>query len=105
MIESFQNIFKKPLTLPYPSTPIPKTEHYRGLIKYTETECIFCDRCEKACPTKAIVFTQSCEKPGIDLRNNNKAIRGKAYKKKPKKTVLITNRAKKSFMIVLFFSF
>ncbi|WP_331775352.1 4Fe-4S binding protein [Sulfurospirillum sp. 1612] len=61
MIESFSNIFKKPLTHAYPSVPIPKSAHYRGLIQYTEAECIFCDRCEKVCPTSAIVFTQDLD--------------------------------------------
>ncbi len=43
----------------YPSeNDIPVPADYRGLIVYDAEHCIFCDRCEKACPPKAIVFYQ-----------------------------------------------
>ena len=61
IIESFKNIFKEPLTHDYPNKPIQRVKNYRGLIKYTQEQCIFCDKCEKVCPTKAIVFTQNLD--------------------------------------------
>lgn len=61
IIESFKNIFKEPITNDYPNTPIQRVKNYRGLIKYTQEFCIYCDKCEKVCPTKAIVFTQSLD--------------------------------------------
>ncbi len=60
-VESFKNIFKKPLTIDYPKEPIKRASRYRGLIVYDVNECIFCDKCEKVCPPKAIVFHQNMD--------------------------------------------
>jgi len=59
IVESFTNIFKKPLTKNYPAEAIKHFPKYRGLIVYDVNECIFCDKCEKVCPPKAIVFHQN----------------------------------------------
>lgn len=59
IFESFTNIFKKPVTLNYPAEPIKHRPKYRGLIAFDVNECIFCDKCEKVCPPKAIVFYQN----------------------------------------------
>lgn len=56
LIRAFKNIFTQPLTLDYPATPILKEKDYRGLIEYGEEECIYCLKCEKACPPGAILF-------------------------------------------------
>ena len=58
IIESFKNIFSKPLTSQYPYEEIIKRENYRGLIQYDKEHCNFCDKCEKVCPADAIIFTQ-----------------------------------------------
>lgn len=60
-VESFKNIFKEPITINYPQEQIKKPAKYRGLIVYDEKECIFCDKCEKVCPPKAIVFHQNMD--------------------------------------------
>lgn len=57
--ESIANIFKPTLTGSYPNEPIKKPSNYRGVIKYDESHCIFCDKCELVCPSDAIVFYQS----------------------------------------------
>ncbi|MGM0623682.1 MAG: 4Fe-4S binding protein, partial [Campylobacterota bacterium] len=54
---AFSNLFKTPLTHPYPQKQIAKQENFRGLIEYNEDACIFCLKCEKACPPQAILFT------------------------------------------------
>jgi len=54
--EAIKNLFKKPQTLNYPTEPIKKPEGYRGLIEYGEEACIYCLKCEKACPPGAILF-------------------------------------------------
>lgn len=54
--QALQNLFKKPQTLNYPIKPIEKPSGYRGLIEYCEEECIYCLKCEKACPPEAILF-------------------------------------------------
>jgi NADH-quinone oxidoreductase subunit I len=54
--KAFQNLFKKPQTIDYPVTAIVKDREYRGLIEYGEEACIYCLKCEKACPPGAILF-------------------------------------------------
>lgn len=60
--KAFTNLFKPPLTHPYPQKPIEKKDNFRGLIEYNEKECIFCLKCEKVCPPEAILFTPVNEK-------------------------------------------
>ena len=55
LLTAFTNLFKAPHTIKQ-EVVVPKD--YRGLIEYNNEECIFCDSCEKACPPKAIVFSQ-----------------------------------------------
>jgi NADH-quinone oxidoreductase subunit I len=56
MIKAFKNLFKKAQTVNYPSEPIKNPDGYRGLIQYGEDSCIYCLKCEKACPPGAILF-------------------------------------------------
>ncbi|NOQ29587.1 MAG: 4Fe-4S dicluster domain-containing protein [Helicobacteraceae bacterium] len=67
-IKAFTNLFKKPQTTTYPQDAIERTENYRGLIEYTENECIYCLKCEKACPPGAILFVP-CEDPVPNDKN------------------------------------
>ena len=61
MIDGFKNIFKTPVTTKYPSTPLKVENNYRGLIKYSDKFCIFCDKCENVCPPGAILFVQDLD--------------------------------------------
>jgi len=56
---AFSNLFRQPVTKKYPfeATYIPSD--FRGEIKYNEPNCIFCLKCEAACPPGAIIFDQS----------------------------------------------
>lgn len=56
LFKAFTNLFKKPQTIDYPASAIEKDEGYRGLIEYGQPECIYCLKCEKACPPGAILF-------------------------------------------------
>ena len=58
MIEAFKNLFRPIHTANYPAEPLPLPKDYRGLIEYSEEDCIFCDKCEKVCPPGAIIFYQ-----------------------------------------------
>lgn len=59
LIQAFTNLLKLVYTVKYPfEEDIVLPKDYRGLIKHNDEECIFCDKCEKACPPKAIVFYQ-----------------------------------------------
>jgi len=60
-IQSFKNLFKKPVTKNYPFEPTYKPKDFRGLIKYNEEKCIFCLKCESVCPPQSIIFDQSTE--------------------------------------------
>ena len=55
---AFSNLFKKPYTCDYPASPVPKPKDYRGLIEFNSEHCIWCDKCEKTCPPRAILFKQ-----------------------------------------------
>lgn len=72
--KAFKNLFKKPQTIDYPVTPIPKDEGYRGLIEYGEPNCIYCLKCEKACPPGAILFV-----PDDNPSENEKNKKGLKY--------------------------
>lgn len=67
-IKSFTNLFKEPQTIDYPNTPIQKDENHRGLIEHEEKECIYCLKCEKACPSGAILFVRT-ENPPENKKN------------------------------------
>jgi len=56
--KSFTNLVKKPYTCNYPATLVIKPKNYRGLIEHNAEHCIWCDKCEKICPPKAIIFKQ-----------------------------------------------
>lgn len=56
LAKAFTNLFKKPQTIDYPASEIEKDKDYRGLIEYCQEECIYCLKCEKACPPGAILF-------------------------------------------------
>jgi len=59
LANAWSNMFKPPHTVKYPFVgDVQVPSDYRGLILYDVEHCIFCDRCEKACPPKAIVFYQ-----------------------------------------------
>jgi ech hydrogenase subunit F len=55
VLQAFSNLFKRVHTIKEEQKLPPA---YRGLIEYNEEECIFCDKCEKVCPPKSIVFYQ-----------------------------------------------
>ena len=67
-VKALSNLYKKPQTLDYPNVPIKKEKDYRGLIEYGEEECIYCLKCEKACPPGAILFVP-VENPSKNEKN------------------------------------
>jgi NADH-quinone oxidoreductase subunit I len=68
LIHAFKNLFKKPQTVAYPAAEIEKPKDYRGLIEYSEPDCIYCLKCEKACPPGAILFVPT-DKPSDNEKN------------------------------------
>ena len=67
--KAFTNLFKEVQTIDYPASEIPKDKNYRGLIEYDADPCIFCLKCEKACPSGAILFVKV---PNPPLNEKNK---------------------------------
>ncbi len=55
------NMFRKPVTKDFPNEDTFKPDDYRGLIEFNEELCIWCRRCEMACPPGAIVFSQDID--------------------------------------------
>ncbi len=68
LFKALTNLFKKPQTIDYPATPIEKDKDYRGLIEYGEESCIYCMKCEKACPPGAILFVKT-DTPSANEKN------------------------------------
>lgn len=68
IIKAFKNLFSKPQTIDYPNTPIEKPKGNRGLIEYSEEDCIYCLKCEKACPPGSILFVAT-ENPSQNEKN------------------------------------
>ncbi len=66
------NLFKKPATIKYPFEPTYKPDDYRGLIVHNPELCIWCRRCEMACPPKAIIFSQALD--GKQTYHYNRAV-------------------------------
>ena len=73
--KAFKNLFSKPQTIDYPNTPIEKPKGNRGLIEYSEEDCIYCLKCEKACPPGSILFV-----PTENPSQNEKNKKGLEYK-------------------------
>ena len=48
--------------------PIEKDKDYRGLIEFGEEACIYCLKCEKACPPGAILFVKT-DNPSANEKN------------------------------------
>jgi NADH-quinone oxidoreductase subunit I len=68
LVKAFKNLFKTPQTIQYPTVAIEKIKGDRGLIKYGEESCIYCLKCEKACPPGAILFVPT-ENPSDNVKN------------------------------------
>ena len=66
--KAFNNLFKKPQTIDYPAIPLETIKGDRGLIEYGEEHCIYCLKCEKACPPGSILFTKT-ETPSSNEKN------------------------------------
>lgn len=52
---ALRNLFRRPFTTryPYASSNIPETN--RGRVMWDMRKCIFCRKCERNCPTRAIL--------------------------------------------------
>ena len=66
------NLAKKPVTTRYPFEPTYIPDDYRGLIGFDAELCIWCRRCEAACPPGAIVFSQALD--GQQTYHYNRAV-------------------------------
>lgn len=67
------NLFSKPETVEYPNTPLERSKGYRGLIEYGESHCVYCLKCENACPPGAILFTPT-DTPSDNPKNKKSLV-------------------------------
>jgi formate hydrogenlyase subunit 6/NADH:ubiquinone oxidoreductase subunit I len=70
--QALKNLAKKPVTANYPAEKTFIPQDYRGLIAFDESLCIWCRRCEMACPPGAIVFSQDTD--GKQTYHYNRAV-------------------------------
>jgi len=70
---AFKNLFKKPQTLSYPAKEIQRPKDYRGLIEYSEEDCIYCLKCETACPPGSILFVPT-DNPSDNEKNKKSLV-------------------------------
>jgi ech hydrogenase subunit F len=66
------NLVSKPATVKYPFEPTYKPDDYRGLIVHNPDLCIWCRRCEMACPPGSIIFSQTMD--GKQTYHYNRAL-------------------------------
>lgn len=66
------NLVKKPVTTKYPFEQTYIPDDYRGLIGFDADLCIWCRKCEMACPPGAIVFSQAMD--GQQTYHYNRAV-------------------------------
>lgn len=71
-LKALGNVFRKPVTTKYPFEKTFIPDDYRGLIGFEESLCIWCRRCESACPPGAIVFSQDMD--GKQTYHYNRAV-------------------------------
>ena len=50
----FNQLFKKPATVNYPTVKKEAEPHFRGKLKFDADKCIGCKFCMRDCPSKAI---------------------------------------------------
>jgi formate hydrogenlyase subunit 6/NADH:ubiquinone oxidoreductase subunit I len=64
-----KNVFRKPITLPFPMESLSPVEGYRGRQSLNSEKCTGCGVCVLACPNQAIVLVQEGDKklPQIHL--------------------------------------
>lgn len=70
--QALGNLFSAPATVKYPFEPTYKPDDYRGLIVHNPDLCIWCRRCEMACPPGAIIFSQAMD--GKQTYHYNRAV-------------------------------
>lgn len=63
------NIFRRPATLQFPAVPAEVAPKHRGLIEFNADECIWCYKCENACPPGAIQYIRA--EDGFDTYHYN----------------------------------
>lgn len=54
LTSTLRNLFRRPFTTTYPKVPADLPPANRGRVMWDMQKCIWCRKCERSCPTKAI---------------------------------------------------
>jgi formate hydrogenlyase subunit 6/NADH:ubiquinone oxidoreductase subunit I len=65
---SLKNLFRRPFTTTYPKEPAQLPPGNRGRVMYDMAKCIFCRKCERSCPTNAIITNKEAKTQTV-IRN------------------------------------
>ena len=61
LTSSLKNLFSRPFTTRYPYEPADLPPGNRGRVLYNMEKCIFCRKCERSCPTSAIITNKDAK--------------------------------------------
>lgn len=68
LTSSLRNLFRRPFTTAYPKGRADLPPSNRGRVLWDMEKCIFCRRCERSCPTTAIITDKEAKTQTV-IRN------------------------------------
>jgi ech hydrogenase subunit F len=64
--QSLRNLFSRPATRRYPGVSRTPVTGARGALQFELTQCNFCERCAKRCPTEALCVSRELRTLAFD---------------------------------------
>ena len=61
LTSTLRNLFRRPFTTTYPKVPADLPPTNRGRVMWDMEKCIWCRKCERSCPSKAITMNKEAK--------------------------------------------